>query len=122
MDMEKILQELDRLFATYQMDRVEGFLENQMAQAVQAQDDGSLITLLNEMIGYLRDVSKYEKCCLYCDKLMGVLERNQMRGSVPYATSLLNIANAYRAAGKLAESMSGYQRPMISDLPVSTII
>ncbi len=113
MDMEKILQELDRLFATYQMDRVEGFLENQMAQAVQAQDDGSLITLLNEMIGYLRDVSKYEKCCLYCDKLMEVLERNQMRGSVPYATSLLNIANAYRAAGKLAESMSGYQTVLL---------
>lgn len=113
MDMEKILQELDRLFATYQMDKAEGFLENKMAQAVQAEDDGSLITLLNEMIGYLRDVSKYEKCCLYCDKLLEVLERNHMRGSIPYATSLLNISNAYRAAGKLAESMAGYKTVLL---------
>ena len=62
MDMEMILKELDRLFATYQMDKVEGFLENKMAQAASVEDDNSLITLLNEMIGYLRDVSKYEKC------------------------------------------------------------
>ena len=61
MDMEMILKELDRLFATYQMDKVEGFLENKMAQAASVEDDNSLITLLNEMIGYLRDVSKYEK-------------------------------------------------------------
>lgn len=113
MDMDKILQELDRLFATYQMDKVEGFLENRMAEAVQAGDDGSLITLLNEMIGYLRDVSKYEKCCMYCDKLMEVLERNHLQGSVPYATSLLNIANAYRAAGKLAESMAAYRTVLL---------
>ncbi len=113
MDMEKILQELDRLFATYQMDRVEGFLENRMSEAAAAGDDGSLITLLNEMIGYLRDVSKYEKCCMYCGQLLDVLERNGMKGSIPYATSLLNIANAYRAAGKLAESMTNYRTVLL---------
>ena len=36
MDMEKTLQELDRLFATYQMDKAEGFLENKMAEALLA--------------------------------------------------------------------------------------
>ncbi len=113
MDMDTILQELDRLFATYQMDKVEGYLDNRMAQAVQAGDDGALITLLNEMIGYLRDVSKYEKCCMYCDKLMEVLERNHLQGSIPYATSLLNIANAYRAAGMLAESMTNYKAVLL---------
>ncbi|MBO5095121.1 MAG: DUF4125 family protein [Lachnospiraceae bacterium] len=109
MNMEQILQELDRLFATYQMDKAEGFLENAMAEAEAAGDDNSLITLLNEMIGYLRDVSKYDKCCAYCDKLMAVLSRNHLQGSIPYATSLLNIANAYRAAGKLAESMTNFK-------------
>ena len=113
MDMDTILQELDRLFATYQMDKVEGYLDNRMAQAVQSGDDNALITLLNEMIGYLRDVSKYEKCCMYCDKLMEVLERNHLQGSIPYATSLLNIANAYRAAGKLAESMTNYKTVLL---------
>ena len=109
MDMEKTLQELDRLFATYQMDKAEGFLENKMAEALLAGDEGALITLLNEMIGYLRDVGKYEKCCMYCDKLFEVLERNGLQGTVPYATSLLNIANAYRAAGRLEESMTNYK-------------
>ena len=109
MDMEMILKELDRLFATYQMDKVEGFLENKMAQAASVEDDNSLITLLNEMIGYLRDVSKYEKCCMYCDRLLNVLEKNGLKGTIPYATSLLNIANAYRAAGLLAESMTNYK-------------
>ena len=109
MDMEKTLQELDRLFATYQMDKAEGFLENKMAEALLAGDEGALITLLNEMIGYLRDAGKYEKCCMYCDKLFEVLERNGLQGTVPYATSLLNIANAYRAAGRLEESMTNYK-------------
>ncbi len=113
MDMDTILRELDRLFATYQMDKVEGYLDNRMAQALEAGDDGALITLLNEMIGYLRDVSKYEKCCMFCDRLMEVLERNHLQGSIPYATSLLNIANAYRAAGKLAESMTNYKTVLL---------
>ena len=39
MDMDTILRELDRLFATYQMDKVEGYLDNQMAQAVQTGDE-----------------------------------------------------------------------------------
>ncbi len=113
MDMERILQELDVLFATYQMDKVEGYLEGQMAEAARAGDDNSMITLLNEMIGYLRDVSKYEKCCKYCDKLLALLEKKQLQGSIPYATSLLNIANAYRAAGRLAESMTNYKTVML---------
>ncbi|MBD5500597.1 MAG: DUF4125 family protein, partial [Lachnospiraceae bacterium] len=32
-----------------------------------------------------------------------------MEGTVPYATTLINVANAYRAAGLLRESMASYQ-------------
>ncbi len=105
MDTERILQELDRLFATYQIDKVEAFLENRINEAVLLGDDGAEITLLNEMIGYLRDAGKYEKCVSYCERLAAKLESSDLRGTVPYATSLVNIANAYRAAGKLDESL-----------------
>lgn len=113
MDMEKILQELDRLFATYQMDRVEGYLESRMEEARTGGDRESLVTLMNEMIGYLRDASKYEKACAYCRRVLDLLEDMGLKGSVPYATTLLNVANAYRAAGKLEESMIQYRTVLV---------
>ena len=109
MDLEKILEELRELFGTYQVERIEGFLEENMEQAFAVGDTGTVITLMNEMIGYLRDTGKNDKALYYCDRVMRLMKQEGLEGTVPYGTTLLNVANAYRAAGKLQESMAEYQ-------------
>lgn len=110
MDVEKILQQLDRLFAQHQIEAVEGFLLDAIGEAIRLEDTGAVITLLNELIGYYREQGETDKCLSYCEKLLQLVAQEGLAGTVPYATTLLNIANAYRAAGMLRESMMYYQQ------------
>lgn len=109
MEIEKTLQELDQMFATHQIGQAERFLKRKIAEVKAENDYDSLITLLNEMIGLLRDISHYDECCRYCRELTELLDSRNLQGTIPYATSMLNVANAYRAAGKLQESLALYR-------------
>ena len=108
MDIQNVLKELDQLFASKEIQKVEPFLLQKMDQAKEEQDQQSLITLLNESIGFYRDTSQYEKAISCCIEVKDVLHELDMEGTIPYATTLLNIANAYRAAGKLEDSLTAY--------------
>lgn len=109
MELDKILEKLQELFGTYQIERVETFLEEHIEQAFAVGDIGTVITLMNEMIGYLRDTGKNDKALYYCDRVLALMKQEGLEGSIPYATTLLNVANAYRAAGRLQESLVQYQ-------------
>lgn len=109
MELDKILEQLQELFGTYQIERVETFLEEKIEQAFAAGDMSTVITLMNEMIGYLRDTGKNDKALYYCDRVLALMKQERLEGSLPYATTLLNVANAYRAAGRLQESMVQYR-------------
>lgn len=109
MDMEKILGELEELFRTCRIELVEDFLEKNMTEAYAIGDMNCVIMLMNEMIGFCRDTGRFDKALYYCDRVLGLMKQAGIEGSIPYATTLLNIANAYRAAGKLRESMVQYQ-------------
>ena len=93
MEIEKTLKELDQLFAIHQIGQAERFLKRKIAEARAENDYDSLITLLNEMIGLLRDISHYDECCRYCQELIALLDGMYLRGTIPYATSMLNVAN-----------------------------
>ena len=107
-DIEIILEGLDELFRTHQITKVEAYLLQHIEQAEQEGNISNQITLLNETIGFYRDSCEYEKSISTAQKTMEVLERAGLKGSIPYATSLQNIANALRAAGALDASMQYY--------------
>lgn len=109
MELEKILQELDRLFATYQVDRVEYYLKQQIAEARELGERDIVVTLMNELIGHFREKGEFDKSLAACSEVLQLMKQMGLEGSIPYATTLLNIANAYRAAGKLEESMVQYR-------------
>lgn len=109
MEINKVLEGLDYLFQTYQIKEVEGYLTTHMELANEEGDGHSYITLLNEMIGYCRDTSQYEKAVSYCKLALAEIDKQGLTGSVAHATTLLNVANAYRAASLLEESMQCYQ-------------
>lgn len=110
MDIKMILQELDSLFTTHKIKKVEPFLLNMIDKAQTEQDVSSQVTLLNELIGHYRDMGEYEQSICTCQKVMELLATAGLNGSIAYATTLQNVANALRAAGQLEASMMYYNQ------------
>ncbi len=109
MNIDKVLEQLDSLFAEHKIAEVETFLTGKIDQAATEGDRGAVITLMNEIIGHFRETGEFDKSVEYCKQVLFLMQKMGMEGSIPYATTLLNVANAYRAAGLLRESMSAYQ-------------
>ena len=109
MIIEDVLAQLDELFAQHKVDRVEDFLLRRIDEAAAEGDTASLITLLNEIIGHYRETGETEKSISCCRQVLILMEGAGLKGSVAYATTLLNVANACRAAGLLRESMVYFQ-------------
>ena len=66
------------------------------------------LTVLDHTYDYVDYIS--DKMRTFADKLLEILDRSPLKGSMAHATSLLNVANAYRAAGMLRESNALYQQ------------
>lgn len=63
---------------------------------------------LNELIGYHRDLSEHDKSLKYSEEALSLIDKLQLTGTVSHATTLLNVANAYRAAGLHKESLKAH--------------
>lgn len=110
MDINNILAEYDSMFGRCELADIETFLKNNIEKAKDTGDYGVVITLLNEIIGFCRDTTQREKALGYCATLIDVMHQLRLQGRVEYATSLLNIANAYRAFGLCKESIDLYEQ------------
>ena len=110
MNIKDVLGELDRLYKNKEIDKVEEFLMDKLEEAMKDRDTNSVITLLNEMIGYQRDSGQYDKSILYSNQVMKLMENLGLSSSTYYGTTLINVANAYRAAGKLEEALTFFNQ------------
>ncbi|MBQ0028418.1 MAG: DUF4037 domain-containing protein [Lachnospiraceae bacterium] len=106
MDINQIYSELDSLEYT----KIEGYLQSKIDEAESRELFEIQVPLLNEMIGFLRDTTQFDKGQEYKRKLLGVLDDYNQQGTMNYATSLLNIANFDRAAGDYPKSIEEYKR------------
>ncbi len=109
MDINKILNEYDLMFGKNNLKEIEDFLVNHIYIAKQMGREDVRITLLNELIGFCRDTTQKDKALYYSGELKSLMDNLGFKGRVDYATSLLNIANAYRAFGLFAESQELYE-------------
>lgn len=109
MNIEQVLSQLDDLFANHRIDKVEAFLTEKLEEAATVGDRNAVITLMNEIIGHFRETGEFEKSVAYCGQVLDLMQKMGLEGTVAYATTLLNVANAYRAAGMLRESMTAYR-------------
>ena len=99
MNINSVLTEYDSMFGNTSLTEIEAYLYQKISEAVGEGDDAAIITLLNEMIGLCRDTSQKEKALAYCEQLKKLMLRMNLEGTMNYATSMQNIANAYRAFG-----------------------
>lgn len=109
MNNKTVTETIDELFAQNRGKEAEALLESVLQECLQKQQWEEAVPVLNELIGYCRETSQVEKSYGYADMVVGILNDLQLQGSLPYATTLLNIANAYRAGGRLEDSLKLYE-------------
>ncbi len=110
MEINQILEHLDSLFSNQDLQAVEPFLTEQLDRAYENQEYSTCITIMNELIGFFRDTSQYQKSLDYSEQVLMLMQQLGYEGTLPYATTTLNVANALRAAGFHKESLAFYEQ------------
>lgn len=109
MDLQHTLAQLDSLFQQGAYDQVEPFMLDHIAQAEAVGDQGAVLSLLNELMGYYRSTSRYQDSLAAASKALGLLEELGLKDSLHYATTLLNIATAWRADGQIQRAIGVFE-------------
>lgn len=112
MSIDEILKKLDGLFADEKLEEVEPFLLSCMRQAKAGDEYGIYISVGNELIGFYRSISRYEEAFAVAEDVLLLMEELQLEETVHFATTLLNTATAYRAAGRYEEALADYRRAL----------
>ncbi len=110
MNIEEFRTGLDYLFEQNRISEVEPYLEGALRTAIGEEDDAAVVFILNEMIGFYRETCDYDRSVMYGEKALQILESAGEDASIHYATTMINLANALRAAGRLEESITYYSR------------
>ena len=112
MNVENFFETLDSYFEKQQIDRIDPFLVASLEQAKEEEDYGAYITICNEMIGFYRSTSAFEKAYIAAEDVLLLMEELNMENTEHFATTLLNAATAYRAAGDYATALRYYKQAL----------
>lgn len=110
MNVDQFYETLDSYFARQEIDKVDPFLVSSLQQAKEEEDYAAYISICNEMIGFYRSVSAFEKAYAAAEDVLLLMEELQLDHSEHFATTLLNAATAYRAAGDFAQALRYYRQ------------
>lgn len=112
MDINGFFAQLDEYFANNQIEQVDPFLCSALEQAKEEEDYGAYISICNEMIGFYRSVSDFKKAYDAAEDVLLLMEELQLDRSEHFATTLLNAATAYRAAGNYKQAYVYYEQAL----------
>lgn len=108
MNVQEVLSGLDKLYEGNRRDELETYMKENIDKAHEEKDLSVELALLNELIGYYRNMSRIQESLDYCQRLIELLEEHNLGGTIHYATSMLNVATAYRNANKHEEALEIY--------------
>ena len=108
MDINSIVSEYDGMFGVKEPREILSFLMQKIDMAREEKDVASEIILLNETIGFCRDAFFKEEGVRYARELERLMNELDFDGRIEYATTMLNLANAYRGFGMYDESSKRY--------------
>ena len=112
MDIENFFAELDEYFRKNELDKVEPYLLSSLEEAKENGDYAAYISIGNEMIGFYRSVSQCKKSFDIAEDVLLLMEELQLEDSEHFATTLLNAATAYRAAGDAKQAYRYYRQAL----------
>lgn len=110
MKTEEFIRQLEQLFANQEYDKAEPFMLTVLEEAKETEDYGLYLSVGNEMIGFYRSVSMFEKAFDIAEDMLLLMEELQMDQSIDFATVLLNAATAYSFAGEFDQALEFYKR------------
>ena len=105
MNMDAFFEELDSYFEKNQVEKIDGFLTASLEQAKEEEDYAAYISICNEMIGFYRSVSAFQKAYVAAEDVLLLMEELKLEDTEHFATTLLNTATAYSAAGDYAQAL-----------------
>lgn len=109
MDIHSVMEKLDQLLHASRLDEADRFLNESIRQAKQCGDIRAQQMLLNEQIGFFRDCGRFPEALDAAECARTLFEQAQETDTVSYATTLLNCANAYRAAGEYQKAFETFE-------------
>ncbi|MCR4922904.1 MAG: DUF4125 family protein [Lachnospiraceae bacterium] len=110
MDIDLILKNVDRLYEEKKPEEAEALLLSALSMASEEGDSYTELRILNELIGHYRVTTQAEKSYIASEQALDLAERILPVESIPYATTLLNAATAYRGGGRLDDSLACYEK------------
>lgn len=111
-NIEEFFAQLDGYFQRNELDKVEPYLLSSLEEAKQREDYGAYISIGNEMIGFYRSISQHKKAFDIAEDVLLLMEELQLDDSEHFATTLLNAATAYRAAGDASQAYNYYRQAL----------
>lgn len=112
LNIDQFFETLDSFFAKNEIDKIDSFLEASLAQAKEEEDYAAYISICNEMIGFYRSTSAFEKAYVAAEDVLLLMEELKLDQTEHFATTLLNAATAYRAAGDYAQALRLYRQAL----------
>ncbi len=110
MDLNKVINELDALANAGKVEEITPFLLKNLKAAENEGDVGAMLSILNELIGISREMCLHQEAMKYGSTALKLIKDASLEGSIHHATTMLNIANALRAAGHLEDSLNTYKQ------------
>ncbi|GGI14025.1 hypothetical protein GCM10007377_08870 [Galliscardovia ingluviei] len=108
-DAEQFMQHLDQLFATHTpAAQIEQYLLDCLQQTHELDDAAGEFSVLNEILGFYRSQGRHSDNIAMAERLITLSKHMHIEGSEAWATTLINIATAYRAAGQYAHAQQWY--------------
>lgn len=110
MNIDDFFAELDSYFDKNETDRIDPFLVSSLEKAKEEEDYAAYISICNEMIGFYRSVSAFEKAYQASEDVLLLMEELKLEDTEHFATTLLNAATAYSAGGDYAQAVRLYRQ------------
>lgn len=106
---KNIFETIDSLFEESPKE-AEKYMVSVLEEAKKENNNGIALQLCNELIGYYRQTSEKEKLLEIINETHKTLSDMGDSESLNFATSMLNIANAYRSIGELEAAKEYYDK------------
>ncbi len=109
MDLNQILEELDKLYAEASLDKAELRLGEWLAEAEEAGEQGIMLALYNEQEGLYRTTGRAPEAVKVSARALELVRRLGLEGGIQHAATLQNAATANRAAGNADEALAMFE-------------
>ncbi len=110
MNIDDFFARLDSYFDRNETDQIDPFLVSSLEKAKEEEDYAAYISICNEMIGFYRSISAFEKAHQAAEDVLLLMEELNLGETEHFATTLLNAATAYSAAGDYAQAVRMYRQ------------